>query len=127
MRYIDHTGYVEVSAQQGLEFGIKNEIWVYQLENEILPWTLKTFHLLKIFCPNLRPLLLEGCEVKKKDDALIYAILAKLGPAYSVFVSTFHSTRKYFISQGSKYKIPSFDAFYDSLIREQEKLTSWTY
>ena len=67
-------------------------------------------------------LLLEGVKVKKEDSALIYCILTKLGPAYSVFVSTFHSTREAFISQGHDYKPPSFDAFCDSLIREQEKL-----
>jgi len=39
-----------------------------------------------------------------------------------VFVSTFHSTREAFISQGQDYKSPSFDAFCDSLIREQGKL-----
>jgi len=39
-----------------------------------------------------------------------------------MFVSTFHSTREAFISQGQDYKSPSFDAFCDSLIREQEKL-----
>ena len=39
-----------------------------------------------------------------------------------MFVSTFHSTREAFISQGQNYKSPSFDVFCDSLIREQEKL-----
>ena len=39
-----------------------------------------------------------------------------------MFVSTFHSTRETFISQGQDYKSPSFDAFCDYLIREQEKL-----
>jgi hypothetical protein len=38
------------------------------------------------------------------------------------FVSTFHSTREALISQGDTYKMPSFEAFCDSLIREQDKL-----
>ena len=63
-------------------------------------------------------LLLQGCEVNKIDDFVIYAILAKLDPTYFVFVSTFHSTREALLSQGFKYKTPSFDAFCDSLIRE---------
>ena len=67
-------------------------------------------------------LLLEGVKVKKEDGSLIYSILTKLGPGYSLFVSTFHSTREAFISQGQDYKSPSFDAFCDSLIREQENL-----
>lgn len=58
----------------------------------------------------------------KEDGSLIYSVLTKLGPAYSVFVSTFHSTREAFISQGQDYKSPSFDAFCDPLMREQEKL-----
>ena len=66
--------------------------------------------------------LLAACKVTKGDDGLIYAILAKLVPAYFVFVSTFHSTREALISSGTQYKPPSFDAFCDSLIREQEKL-----
>ena len=67
-------------------------------------------------------ILLEGCKIKKDDGSLIYCILAKLGPAYSVFVSAFHSTREAIISSGTTYKNPSFDAFCDSLIREQEKI-----
>ena len=67
-------------------------------------------------------LLLEGVKVKKEDGNLIYCIITKLEPPYFVFVSTFHSTREAFISQGQVYKSPSFDAFCDSLIREQEKL-----
>ena len=67
-------------------------------------------------------LLLEGCKVKKEYGRLIYCILAKFSLAYSIFVSTFHSTRETLISQGTIYKSPSFDAFCNSLIREQEKL-----
>ncbi len=63
-----------------------------------------------------------ACKLAKEDDGLIYVILAKLGPAYSMFVSTFHSTREALISSRSQYKAPSFDAFCDYLIREQEKL-----
>ena len=67
-------------------------------------------------------ILLEGFKVRKEDGSLIYSILANLGPTYSVFVSTFHSIREALISQGTAYKSPSFDAFCDSLISEQEKL-----
>jgi hypothetical protein len=67
-------------------------------------------------------LLLAECKIIKIDDQLIYVILANLGTAYSVFVSTFHSTREALISQGATYKMPSFESFCDSLIREQDKL-----
>ena len=67
-------------------------------------------------------LLLADCNIKKEDDQLIYAILAKLGSAYLVFVSSFHSTREAIICSGGTYKMPSFELFCDSLVREQDKL-----
>ena len=108
-------------------FGIQNQIRAHQLENELLTLDPNNFSSIEDFLSKFKTLktlrlLLEGCKVKKEDGSLIYSILAKLGPAYSVFVSTFHSTREAFISQGIAYKSPSFDAFCDSLIREQEKL-----
>eukprot|EP00253_Pinus_taeda_P011674 PITA_11674 len=105
-------------------FGIKNELRAHQLENELLTFDPNNFSCIEDFLSKFKTirLLLEGVKVKKEDSALINCILTKLGPAYSVFVSTFHSTREAFISQGHDYKPPSFDAFFDSLIREQEKL-----
>ena len=105
-------------------FGIKNEIRAHQLENELLTLDPNNFSCIEDFLSKFKTLryLLEGVKVKKDDSNLIYSILTKLGPAYSVFVSTFHSTREAFISQGKDYKPPSFDSFCDSLIREQEKL-----
>eukprot|EP00253_Pinus_taeda_P028641 PITA_28641 len=105
-------------------FGIKNEIRAHQLENELLTLDPNNFSCIEDFLSKFKTLryLLEGVKVKKEDSNLIYSILTKLGPAYSVFVSTFHSTREAFICQGKDYKAPSFDSFCDSLIREQEKL-----
>jgi hypothetical protein len=66
-----------------------------------------------------------------KDDHCIYVILAKIGSAYSFFVSTFYATGE---SLGSAYKEPSLDSFCDSLIQEKDKIvklgligTSGTY
>jgi hypothetical protein len=67
-------------------------------------------------------LLLLDCGIKKEDDQLVFAILSKLVNAYSVFVSTFHSTRESFLSQGTTYIMPSFEAFCHSLLREQDKI-----
>jgi hypothetical protein len=47
-----------------------------------------------------------------KDDHCIYAIFAKLGSAYSIFVYTFHSTREVL---GDSYITPSLESFCDSL------------
>ena len=105
-------------------FGIKNKIRARQIENELLTLDPNNFSSIEDFLSKfkiLRPIL-EGVKVKKEDGSLIYSILTKLGLAYSVFVSTFHSTREAFIYQGQDYKSPSFDAFCDFLIREQEKL-----
>jgi hypothetical protein len=114
----------EAMKQLAKVFGIKNEIRSHQLENELLTLDPNNFSCIEDFLSKFKTLryLLEGVKVKKDDGNLIYSILTKLGPAYSVFVSTFHSTREAFICQGQAYKAPSFDSFCDSLIREQEKL-----
>ena len=105
-------------------FGIKNEIRAFQLENELLTLDPSNFPSIEDYLSRFKTLklLLEGCNVPKQDDPLIYDILAKLPLAYSVFISTFHSTRETLIFVGSKYKAPSLDTLCDSLIREQEKL-----
>ena len=105
-------------------FGIQNQIRAHQLENELLTLDPNNFSAIEDFLSKFKTIriLLEGCKIKKEDGSLIYCILAKLGPAYSVFVFAFHSTREAIISLGTTYKNPSFDAFCDSLIREQEKL-----
>ena len=105
-------------------FGIKNEIKAHQLENELLTLDPNNFSSIEDFLSRFKTIriILEGCKIKKDDGSLIYCIFSKLGPAYSVFVSAFHSTREAIISSGTTYKNPSFDAFCDSLIREQEKI-----
>ena len=114
----------EAMKQITKAFGIKNELRAHQLENELLTLDPNNFSCIEDFLSKFKTLrlLLEGVKVKKEDNNLIYFILTKLEPAYSVFVSTFHSTREAFISQGQTYNPPSFDSFCDSLIREQEKL-----
>ena len=49
---------------------------------------------------------------------MILSILSKLGPKYSVFVSTFHATRLVI----SNWKIPSLSTLFDSLSKDQDKL-----
>jgi hypothetical protein len=60
-----------------------------------------------------------GIDKSKQVDQLILTILAKLGPKYVVYVSTFNSSR-YVL--GSKWKMPTVEQFVDSLTHEQEKL-----
>jgi hypothetical protein len=54
-----------------------------------------------------------------EEERRIYIILAKLGSAYSVFVSTFYATKE---ALGTVYKNPSLEYFFVSLMREQDKL-----
>jgi len=50
---------------------------------------------------------------------LILNVLSKLGPEYSIFVSSFHTHR---VSMGAAYVEPTFDAFSNLLIQEEAKL-----
>ena len=65
-------------------------------------------------------LLCAECKIKKEDKQCIYHILSKLGPAYSVFVSTFYSMKESL--NATSYQEPTLESFCDSLIREQDKL-----
>ena len=58
------------------------------------------------------------CKVEKEDDQLILSILSKLGADYSVFVSTFHSGKL----TTPNWKMPTLNAFIDSLTNEHDKL-----
>ena len=56
--------------------------------------------------------------MEKEDDQLILSILSKLGSDYSVFVSTFHTGKLTTLN----WKIPSLNAFIESLTNEHDKL-----
>ena len=56
--------------------------------------------------------------LERKDEQLVLYVLRNIGSEYSVFVSTFHSGR----ASSSSWKMPSLDAFVESLIQEQDKL-----
>jgi len=92
----------EAMKQINKVFGIKNELRAHQLENKLLTLDPNNFSCIEDILSKFKTLryLLEGVKVKKQDSNLIYSILTKLGPTYSMFVSTFHSTREAFISQG---------------------------
>ena len=63
-------------------------------------------------------LLLKQCKVEKEDDQLILTILSKLGDDYLVFVSTFCAGN--LTTPG--WKIPTLNAFIESLTSEHDKL-----
>ena len=97
-------------------FGIQNEIRAFQLENELLTLDPSNFPSMEDYLSIFKTLklLLECCKISKEEEPLIYDILAKLPPTYSVFVSTFHSTRESLLTIGTKYRDPYLDAFCDS-------------
>jgi hypothetical protein len=50
---------------------------------------------------------------------MVLTILSKIGPEFSVFVSTFHAV---IFSFGTTWKMPSLEDFIESLTQEQTKL-----
>ena len=54
------------------------------------------------------------------NGTLILVFVVVLGPAYSIFSSTFYSMKESLIV--TSYQEPSLESFCDSLIREQYKL-----
>ena len=52
---------------------------------------------------------------------MLLSILSKIGPEYSVFVSTFHSVR---LTSEKNWTMPTLDAFTESLSQEQDKIIS---
>jgi hypothetical protein len=76
-------------------FGKYDEMRGHILEVELLTLDPKTFNNLKSFFTKYKDLLsqLKACEVdkSKEEKQMVLTILSKLGPKYSVFVSTFHS------------------------------------
>jgi hypothetical protein len=50
---------------------------------------------------------------------MVLTILSKLGPKFSVFLSTFHSVK---FSSGATWKIHSLEEFIESLTQEKTKL-----
>ena len=63
-------------------------------------------------------LLLKQCKVEKEDDQRILTILSKLWANYLVFVSTFYVGK--LTTPG--WKMPSLNAFIESLKSEHDKL-----
>ena len=76
-------------------FGVQDELRAHQLEIELFSLSPSNFEFLEGFFTKFKSLvlMLKQCGIEKADDQLILSLLSKLGPDYSVFVSTFHATR----------------------------------
>ena len=93
---------------------------VYHLENELISLQPSNFKTLNDFFTKFKHtvLLLKKCKVEKVDDQLILTILSKLGADYSVFVSTFRAGKL----TTPRWKMPTLNAFIESLTSEHDKL-----
>ena len=97
-------------------FGVQDEIRVHQLENELFSLSPISFDYNEGFFTKFKSLVLffKKCGIDKKEYQLILSILSKLGPKYSVFVSTFHATRLSI----SNRKMPYLSTLFDSLTKK---------
>jgi hypothetical protein len=103
-------------------FGKQDELRAYSLDNELIGLNPSNFDSLQEYFTKFKSLLvhLKYFKVVKKYEQLILSILSKLGPDYSVFVSSFHASKLTTL----KWKMPSLDDFIEALTQEKEKLVS---
>jgi hypothetical protein len=60
-----------------------------------------------------------GVDKSKEEKQMVLTILSKIGPEFSVFISTFHTVR---FTSGATWKMSSLEEFIESLTQEQTKL-----
>ena len=110
----------EIWDQLASLYGKWDNLRIYQLENDFMSLQPGNFETLNDFFTKFKHivLLLKQCEVKNEDDQLILSILSKIGVDYLVFVSTFHSRNL----TTPRWKMPSLNAFIESLTNEHDKL-----
>jgi hypothetical protein len=84
-------------------FGKHNIIRAHQGENQLMNLSPNDFSCIEDYLSKFKTLLLLCIDYKMdlEDDQCIYVILAQLGSAYAVFISTFYATRE---ALGSAYK-----------------------
>ena len=71
----------------------KDDLRIYQLENEPISLNMRNFETMNYFFTKFKHLVLQlkQWEIEKEYYNIILSILLKLGPYYYVFVSTFHT------------------------------------
>jgi hypothetical protein len=80
------------------------------LENELISLIPSIYYTLQDFFTKFKYLFLQlkKCGIDKDGDQLILMIISNMGPEYSTFISTFHTSR---LTMGKTWKIPPLDAF----------------
>jgi hypothetical protein len=94
-------------------FSKQDAMRVHQLENELISLSPIHFRNLEELFTKLKSLLIElnACGVTKGEEQLILSILLKVGPEYSVFVSSFQASK---MTQ-EKWKMPPLNDFIAAL------------
>jgi hypothetical protein len=115
----DTTPEVVWTTLEGL-FGKQDAMRLHQLENEIISLSPIHFNNLQELFTKFKSILVElnACGVTKEEEQLILSILSKLGPEYSVFVSSFQASK---LTQ-EKWKMPPLNDFIVELTQEKAKL-----
>jgi hypothetical protein len=111
-----------VWTKLGELFGKQDELRAYSLDNELIGLNPSNFDSLQEYFTKFKSLLvqLKDFKVVKKYEKLIISILSKLGPDYSVSVSSFHALKLTTL----KWKMPYLDDFIEELTEDHEKLVS---
>jgi hypothetical protein len=93
---------------------------VHQLENELISLIPIHFRNLQELFTKFKSLLVElnACGVTKEEEQLILSILSKLGPEYSIFVSSFQASK---LTQ-EEWKMPPLNDFIAALTQEKANL-----
>jgi hypothetical protein len=96
---------------------------VHMIEVEFLTLDPKIFDNIQYFFTKYKDLLSQlkvcGVDKYKEEKKMVLTILSKIGPKFSLFVSTFHSIR--FTSRAT-WKMPSLEEVIKYLTQEQTKL-----
>jgi hypothetical protein len=83
----------------------------------------KSFDNIQYFFTKFKDLLsqLKACRVYKykEEKQMVLTILSKIGPEFSLFISTFYSVK--FTSKAT-WKMPSLEDFIESMTQEKTKL-----
>ena len=98
-------------------FGKTGEMRGHQLENQLISLIPTYFETIQNLFTKFKSLVLQHrnpCGIEKKYEQLILSILSSLGPEYSMFVSTFHSSKLI----ARNWMMPSLEDFMDSLTQE---------
>jgi hypothetical protein len=95
----------------------------HMLQVELLTLDRKSFDNIQDFFTKFMDLLSQlkscGLDKWKEEKQMVLTILSKIGPEFSLFVSTFHIVR---FSSGATWKMPSLKDFFKSFTQEQTKL-----